>query len=767
MKNFLSNTRPVSQEFTAPPPCSHTWALCEHEGYVRCQKCGTYKKDVAANLFAPPAPPAPPARTPSSPGSVLSNIIGSYRCSNCGYQWQSASVEPMCPQCVSRDYRETQLLLRTAPDTGKPFQFDDGTVGYEEVPIVEDSEMLDLAKKMMSGTLQAKPGDNELVNPNESQTITWGNLFGRPTPPVFELSPQYAPIPTPQKDDETLVGMFEQSLQDKSVPLTTNPPGGFGVIVDYLSQPFDLQSAPPHIRINAYAGTGKTFTIMEQCYRMVGINRPGVVGSPEQEAIWAAIQERYTAPQIYMTAFNTKIKAVLQKQAPPGVLVSTIHGLGKRICGFNRIGTGKYGVYKGKYKKTWKILADYRQVEVKSLFNQFKGPILYAIGQIVSLLKVNLINLTGDYEKDKSTCLQLVETHGVTLPEFKNNDDLFVFTSAIEVFNRSHLPDYHRCIDFDDMIWLPIKLDLPVRPLEVMFVDEMQDLNKAQQELVCRAARRLIMVGDEHQAIYGFAGADVDACRKMEARLNSSPRGCKSFRLTLTRRCSKAIVRFNRRIVSDFGYFQENLEGAIYQDNESTYLDKVAIGDMVVCRTNAPLFASCLRLLKSGTPFRTTIKAFFEQTINLIKSFEAKGLVDLVGKLEEWRDHKLAVLTASRSEQMIIVEDQVAAIRVAIDQCRTVDDLINLLERVFKIDGDDEDDRGIGPDEKWVFLSSIHSAKGLEAPRVWWLQSDKVPHPRAKLVEQETNLMWVAGTRAIHDLVLVHSTERRVEQDGE
>jgi len=59
-----------------------------------------------------------------------------------------------------------------------------------------------------------------------------------------------------------------------------------------------------------------------------------------------------------------------------------------------------------------------------------------------------------------------------------------------------------------------------------------------------------------------------------------------------------------------------------------------------------------------------------------------------------------------------------------------------------------------------IKLSSIHKAKGLEAHRVFFLRpkGGECPHPMAKTGwqrGQEQNLLYVAITRAIEELVYV------------
>lgn len=57
-------------------------------------------------------------------------------------------------------------------------------------------------------------------------------------------------------------------------------------------------------------------------------------------------------------------------------------------------------------------------------------------------------------------------------------------------------------VDFDDMIWLPVMLDLPMlSPAAVTIIDELQDCNKAQHHLALKAAGngRIMGIGDHFQ----------------------------------------------------------------------------------------------------------------------------------------------------------------------------------------------------------------------------------------------------------------------------
>jgi len=77
----------------------------------------------------------------------------------------------------------------------------------------------------------------------------------------------------------------------------------------------------------------------------------------------------------------------------------------------------------------------------------------------------------------------------------------------------------HRGIDFADMLYLPVTANVPFDAgADVVFVDELQDLDALQRRMVVSMARTgalFVGVGDTSQAIFGFRGADCDSMRKV------------------------------------------------------------------------------------------------------------------------------------------------------------------------------------------------------------------------------------------------------------
>ena len=114
---------------------------------------------------------------------------------------------------------------------------------------------------------------------------------------------------------------------------------------------------------------------------------------------------------------------------------------------------------------------------------------------------------------------------------------------------------------FDDQIWFAVA-DLLATPAHRAFiqkrfdhvlVDEFQDLNGAQLALVdvlSRPHRRLFVVGDDDQLIYGWRQADPRGILEFHRRMPPKPFSA-TYTLRTNYRCSRAVVRAGARLVAD------------------------------------------------------------------------------------------------------------------------------------------------------------------------------------------------------------------------
>lgn len=127
----------------------------------------------------------------------------------------------------------------------------------------------------------------------------------------------------------------------------------------------------------------------------------------------------------------------------------------------------------------------------------------------------------GNEEGDRILFMDnLARVRGVTLQEqFQENSDDLDWARVLD--GSQHLQQFKSeksLIDYTDMLemfvegsWAP--------PLEVLFVDEAQDLSRLQwlvgRKLASRA-RRVVIAGDDDQAIFRWSGADVERFLAME-----------------------------------------------------------------------------------------------------------------------------------------------------------------------------------------------------------------------------------------------------------
>lgn len=545
--------------------------------------------------------------------------------------------------------------------------------------------------------------------------------------------------------------------QNKKVAACPSPavkPGGLAAKIANVKAERQAVSVP-HVEVSALAGTGKTTTIVEGMAEVKGHKSP-LTPSPQQRAVWDMMKVG-KADTMRFNAFGRDIARALKDKLSQrgldrqGCEASTFHSLGMQ-CINRRLGRFEASEWAVKNR-----VEDMLGVPPRSKQAAEARPLVNAVDAVVSLCKQNLVDPTDANIEEAIDVLADhygVELDGVDLPR--------LYQLVPEVMEDGKNP--RKQITFDDMIWLPLVLDLPVAKADVQIIDEAQDLNRMQQALAYRGGHRLVFVGDPHQAIYGFAGADSESMARMRAELGN----CVTLPLTVTRRCGKAIVQEARQWVPEFEAHESNPAGRVdtlaWNDEAPNHWLKsglVTDGTFVLCRVNAPLVNQCFKLLREG------VKA------NILGRDVGKGLKQLVGKLagprggmpvvefvaalSDWADTEIAKENAKRNPRetkIQAVTDKQLTLTAFADGCQTTEDVCRKIDSVFV------DNPGRG-----VTFSSIHKAKGLEADRVFYLQPPETPGTpglgwfEAKLkaweVEQENNLRYVAVTRAKEELIYV------------
>lgn len=453
----------------------------------------------------------------------------------------------------------------------------------------------------------------------------------------------------------------------------------------------DIAKGEGNTQVDALAGTGKTSTICEGFYYVPG------------------------GKTSLMCAFNKSIQTELETRAPDGVTVLTLHSLGYRACrkAFPRIGQPD------KYKLDGYIEAEKgKDPETFDLRNN--------LAKAVSLCKGYLAERPEDIDP-------ILDRHDVdTCGESREG----FITSVLKVMNATK-KDTNR-VDFDDMIWFPNVHSLPLDKHGMVFIDEAQDLNLAQINLALNSVRadgRIISVGDEHQAIYGFRGADSNAIQNIVDRMQS-----KRMPLSVTYRCAKSIVELARTLVPALEAAPNAEEGTVSHIGEHKLEELVRPGDFILSRVNAPLIKWCLTLLKAHIPANIQGRDLGKGFVALIKKSKAKDVDGFLDWLRDYREMEVDRMVKAKRDSSV-VEDKVECLMTLCEGTKCLADVKDNIDKLFH-DGDEKDR---------VILSSTHKAKGLERDRVFMLRDTYRPHKGT----EEANLTYVAYTRAKKELYLV------------
>jgi superfamily I DNA/RNA helicase len=202
----------------------------------------------------------------------------------------------------------------------------------------------------------------------------------------------------------------------------------------------DVKDGLGHTIIEARAGSGKTSTLLEAL--------------------------KYISPdkKILVVAFNKKIAVELQERAPSyaNLEICTLHSFGYRLI---RQSLGKV---KLDTEKAFKI--------IKKLLEPLKGnpkdkddyETIFEMKKCVSLCKGLIVDTPAKID-------DLMDEFDITQGSLSRED--FIQNVIIALGECKKKKD---TIDYDDMIYFPFVLNLPVDKYDCVLIDEVQDLNPAQ-----------------------------------------------------------------------------------------------------------------------------------------------------------------------------------------------------------------------------------------------------------------------------------------------
>ena len=456
--------------------------------------------------------------------------------------------------------------------------------------------------------------------------------------------------------------------------------------------------------VEAVAGSGKTTTIVD-AFKLL---------PPSAEAIFSA--------------FNKHIADELKGRLP-GRAVSTMHSYGWNAL---RSYSGARDVDQYKISNL-----------IKKLSNDFSSDsedqafIAGARSDISRLISLGKANCAFSREEFDLMLPGLLEDYDI---DFRGGDESLIKAIASAVFEQSLFPT-SQTFDFDDMIYEPVRLGLPLLQYDFVFIDETQDLSPIQHKLaekMLSPTGRMIAVGDRRQGIYGFRGASLNSMDELKSFFSAS-----ELPLSICYRCSKAVVKEAQLLVPQIETFSAAPEGEVLTINYDELLSWLEPEDYILCRVNAPLVRTCLQLIREnrkayvlGREIGKSLTRWIENICPNLDCLVEAGF-DLLRKDVK----RLEASERISPGKLALAEDKLATVLAIIEgsNAKKMRDVVRKIEDIFQQSG------------TGIRLSTIHKAKGLEANRVFLLRPDLLPHPRAAsagALQQEANLEYVAITRA-------------------
>lgn len=533
--------------------------------------------------------------------------------------------------------------------------------------------------------------------------------------------------------------------------------------------------------IDAVAGAGKTTTLM------------------------GCVQHIKNTQDALFCAFNTSIRKEIQRKfhdMGKNVAVKTNHALGLQILRSKihiQLNDNKYNQIiedEGFFKliedeidailhiKDAMSVSTIRDIQEKRISvepmeekYQFNTSLFYLNCIIKFLLEINdkfrltlcaddfesyrgMVDHFGIFEKERRYAFQFAEL------------EHYVNAHRILLKEGNEMAYSQGIIDFVDMLYLPHLLNLhPNIQYGFVFVDECQDLSRAQIEIVQKYVKptgRVLAVGDPYQSIYGFAGADSQSFNRVITTFN-----CQRLSLTDCFRCPQKAIDIAKKIREDINGFKK--EGGVVEVLQShEVLRRLKPGDLVICRFRDPLRLIAMKLVNKNVKvhmhpdevqeFIGDYKAYFTPG-ELRKKLNEGMLEEFFSNIEQRNIKRFekdfanvdsAIKSVKVKEATNLLRESINFFRIKFMdwQLNTIDSILLRLKETLQYLGDDA-----------IKISTIHKAKGLEENRVFILEYNKLPVPRIRQweIEQERNLHYVAVTRPKQELYLC--LEKREEDE--
>lgn len=448
----------------------------------------------------------------------------------------------------------------------------------------------------------------------------------------------------------------------------------------------------PRIRVKAFAGASKTTSL-------------------------EGYTKRYPRLRFLYVAYNRSIADEGKARFPSNVKCMTSHQLAFKAVG---------------RRFQHKLGASLRPADMRAVLGTSDWAFINAV---IATVNAYLCSDREDFHED-----HLPLFNGRPIVEMPPAFIAEVFLQAREVWRRMIDPEDTTVPHLHDAylkLYYLSKPDLGDR-FDVILADEAQDLNGITLGLIKNQSCRVIFVGDPHQSLYAFRGAD---------NALSDPDLDDSVDLYLTKsfRFGPAVATVANIILSYKGE-QLKIVGAGQPTQIKTQLDEGVRGAAYLCRTVSGVIMTALEFAPQG---RTLY------WVGGIEAYQIGDLEDLVwfsqGKTDKVRSKRLLKDFPDWTSYLTMAkESKDREMARLIKVVSLFPDIEKRLARLRTLTQKDEKDAD-------VILSTAHRSKGLEWKHVYLGEDFPDPldpelPPDAR--RDELNLLYVAATRAKHQLAI-------------
>lgn len=531
---------------------------------------------------------------------------------------------------------------------------------------------------------------------------------------------------------------------------------------------FFLNNPQSNMLVNALAGSGKSTTA-------------------------CMLSEHSKTSDLYI-AFNASVVEEFKKKIKnPKTKVMTMHSLAYSIMLYNVEQESKDSGEKPKgfgsqRSKRTVSLDNFKPHKIldEEITKRYGRYIEFAKRVFLKDNYVNLYNLCRltltDMSSNKDVS-RLIDDHVLFLyygDEGYSAPDISEITSTLKILDTKSRQQFETqgVIDFTDMLWITfnkLKYDnweVPYWALYTnIYCDEVQDFSNIQLnflKFIKRTKGRYVFIGDFHQAIYNFAGANAQAFNQIPKMF--AP--VETFDLPICYRCAKShLSRVNREYGIPILPCDDAPMGFVKTIDKNKISEYAKAGDMVISRKNKWIAEVVLDLARNGTPIFIEDKdmvAAIKRQILSSKCTSVGTLEKFLQKVISNYNKKLFEIVSKNVREGGHEEERLEAVAETNSKIDNTSFLLEILEgylenhassdSVSKFSNFIDKLLNTTPSPNCVRLCSIHKAKGLEATNVFVLNEAKINYDFRNSKEQniqEKNLSYIATTRAKEGLYLV------------